>query len=79
MKAFELIGEVDEAQHLIAVLPEYAPPGPVRVIVLMPETTSDKGEELWMQGIAHEWQAELADERQDIYTLEDGEPLDATR
>ncbi|MDQ3813996.1 MAG: hypothetical protein M3347_08595 [Armatimonadota bacterium] len=37
MKAFELIAEVDEQGHLQAVLPEDAPPGPVRVIVLLPE------------------------------------------
>lgn len=37
MKAFELVGEVDEARRLHAVLPESATPGRVRVIVLLPE------------------------------------------
>ncbi len=34
---------------------------------------------IWMQAIAREWQEELADPREDISTLEDGEPIDASR
>lgn len=30
---------------------------------------------IWMQAIAHEWREELADPREDIYTMEDGEPI----
>jgi hypothetical protein len=48
------------------------------VLVLVPEAEEDEAG-LWMQGVAREWAAELADEREDIYTLEDGEPVDATR
>ncbi len=77
MKAFEFMAEVDAQHRLQAVLPESAPPGHVRVIVLVPE--EEEPDMLWMQGIAREWAAELADEREDIYTLEDGEPVDATR
>ncbi|HET6252278.1 MAG TPA: hypothetical protein VFE47_31620 [Tepidisphaeraceae bacterium] len=33
----------------------------------------------WTMGIAHEWRAELSDPREDIYTIEDGEPIDGTR
>jgi len=29
--------------------------------------------------VAHEWAAELADEREDLYTLADGDPIDASR
>lgn len=53
----------------------------MRVIVLVPEA-EDEDEEtgtLWMEGVAREWAAELADERKDIYTREDGEPVNATR
>ena len=32
--------------------------------------------ERWMSGIAREWSDELSDDRQDIYTLDDGEPVD---
>jgi len=61
------------------VLPRSVRPGQVRVLVLVPEAEEDEASALWMQGIAREWAAELADEREDIYTLEDGEPVDATR
>jgi hypothetical protein len=29
----------------------------------------------WAQGVANEWSEELSDERRDIYTMEDGQPL----
>jgi hypothetical protein len=79
MKAFELIAEVDEQRHLQLTLPESAMPRRVRVIVLVPEIEDEDAGALWMQGIAREWAAELADEREDIYTMEDGEPVNATR
>lgn len=31
----------------------------------------------WMRRVAPEWSDELADARQDIYTLQDGQPVDA--
>jgi len=77
MKALALMGEVNTKPLLQAQVPEALPPGPVRIIVLIPET-EDMGE-AWMQGIAREWAAELSDPREDIYTLEDGKPLDAAR
>jgi hypothetical protein len=77
MKALELMGEVNTKHLLQAQVPEALPPGPVRIIVLIPEA-EDVGE-AWMQGIAREWAAELSDPREDIYTLEDGKPLDAAR
>jgi hypothetical protein len=49
----------------------------VRIIVLIPET--DEADGAWMQGIAHEWAAALQDPREDLYTLEDGQPVDAAR
>ena len=77
MKAIEIIGHVDEKHRLQADVPETTPPGPVRIIVLLPE--EDEAGVAWMQGIAREWAAELSDPRQDIYTLEDGTPVDAAR
>ena len=71
------MGEVNTQHLLQAQVPEALPPGPVRIIVLIPEA-EDVGE-AWMQGIAREWAAELSDPREDIYTLEDGKPLDAAR
>jgi len=38
-----------------------------------------KGEPDWTRFIACAWYEELADTRADIYTLEDGEPIDAAR
>lgn len=77
MKAIEVIGQVDEKHRLQAEVPETIPPGPVRIIVLLPE--EDEAGAAWMQGIAREWAAELSDPREDIYTLEDGTPVDAAR
>lgn len=39
---------------------------------------SDEDADLaWMQGVAREWHTELANSREDIYTLEAGEPIRA--
>ena len=73
MKALELMGEVNTKHLLQAQVPEALPPGPVRIIVLIPEA-EDVGE-AWIQGIAREWAAALSDPREDIYTLEDGRSL----
>ena len=77
MKALELIGEVDETHRLQVQVPEALPPGPVRILVLIPE--EDDADGGWLQGIAREWAAALRDPREDIYTLEDGKPFDAAR
>ena len=85
MKALELVAHVDDQHRLRLELPADIPQGPVRVLVLLPDVPQE-GEEaegeveaIWMQAIAREWHAELSDPREDIYTLEDGEPLDAAR
>ncbi len=77
MKTIELIADVDEQHRLRASVPEELPVGPVRVIVLVPE--EDDAGVSWSQGIARECAEELADPRQDIYTLEDGQPADTPR
>ncbi|ETX09303.1 hypothetical protein [Candidatus Entotheonella palauensis] len=77
MKAVELIGEIDDQHHLHAQVPENLLPGRVRLIVLLPE--EDDAGAAWMQGIGKEWEAELNDPREDIYTLEDGSPVDEAR
>jgi hypothetical protein len=77
MKAIELVGDIDEQHRLQARVPEELPAGPVRLIVLLPE--EDEGGIAWASGIAKEWADELRDARQDIYTLEDGQPLNAPR
>ncbi len=77
MKALELIAEVDEQRHLQIALPASVLPGRVRVLVLTPEADEDEAGGEWMNGLAREWAEDLADTRQDIYTLEDGEPIHA--
>ena len=77
MKALEFVAEVDAQRHLQLELSAETLPGPVRVLVLLPEVreTESDADAGWMQAIAREWQEELADSREDIYTLEDGHPL----
>lgn len=75
LKAIELVGDIDKQHRLRAQVPEGLPPGPVRLIVLLPD--EDDAGITWAQGVANAWADELADTRQDIYTLEDGQPLDA--
>ena len=77
MRAIELIGDIDEGHRLRAQVPEELPPGPVRLIVLLPD--EDEAGNPWAQGIAKEWSDQLADARQDIYTLEDGQAVNAPR
>jgi len=77
MKAIELTGDIDDRHRLHADVPKDLPAGQVRVIVLLPD--EDQAGGLWENGIAQEWAHELKDTRQDIYTLEDGEPVDASR
>ena len=73
---YELIAEVDENRQIQVSIPETIRTRWARIIILPYEPD---GAAEWMSAVAREWQDELADERQDIYTLEDGEPVDATR
>jgi len=75
MKALEVTAEIDSQHRLRGAVPADLPPGRVRVIILVPE--EDEAGEAWECGVAREWAAELCDVREDIYTLEDGEPEDA--
>jgi hypothetical protein len=79
MGTIKLTGHVDEDHQLRAEVPESVSPGPVEVVVLLPSDSEDDTGAAWMAGIAHEWIAELSDPREDIYTLADGESVDATR
>jgi hypothetical protein len=50
---------------------------PMKTIELLGEV--DDAESRWASGVAREWAEDLADPRQDIYTLADGEPVDEAR
>jgi hypothetical protein len=75
MKVIELIGDIDEQHRLRASVPDEFPVGPVRLIVLLSD--EDEAGPVWSRGLAREWADELSDSRQDIYTLTDGQPVDA--
>lgn len=77
MKTIELIGDIDDQHRLHARVPEELPTGQVRLIVLLPEEDDAGG--VWARGVAAEWSAELQDSREDIYTLDDGQPVNAPR
>ena len=77
MKGIELIGDIDEQHRLRASVPEELPAGPVRLIVLLSE--EDEAGAVWARGLAREWADELSDSRQDLYTLADGQLIDAAR
>ena len=77
MKAIELIGDIDEQHQLRAQVPDELPAGRVRLIVLLPD--EDDAGSAWVKGIATQWADDLQDSRQDIYTLEDGQSIDAAR
>lgn len=77
MKAIELLGNVDDQHRLQAQVPEGVPAGPVRVLVYLPE--EDDAGAAWPRRLATEWADDLSDPQQDIYTLEDGQPVNASR
>jgi hypothetical protein len=79
LRAIELLGEVDDQRQLHADLPEHIRPGPVRLIVLVPDAEEDDAGGVWARAVAREWSDDLEDSRQDLYTLEDGQPVDAPR
>ena len=89
MRTLELPGTIDEHHSLRAEVPGDLRPGEVRMIALLldrsavPDKTPADGEdetgELFRAGLAHEWAEELSDPLQDIYSITDGLPVDASR
>lgn len=77
MKAIELVGDIDKDHRLQAQVPPDLPAGPVRLIVLLPD--EDDAGSVWSDAVTREWAEELKDARQDIYSLEDGQPVNAPR
>ena len=75
MRAIELVGSIDDHHRLKAQVPNELPAGPVRLIVFVPD--EDDAGSAWKHGIAREWATELEDSREDIYTLDDGQPVNA--
>lgn len=74
MNTVKVNGHVDEHHRLTAEVPVSVPVGQVTVLIVPASHEDDVGDD-WMAGVAQEWADDLIDERQDIYTLADGEPI----
>lgn len=79
MKLIKLHGEIDAQHRLLVQPPQTVPPGAIEVALIVPDLLEDEAEDSWSAGISHEWADELADERQDIYTLAHGDAVDGSR
>ena len=79
MRTLKLVAKVDDQHRLSASVPLEVPPGSVEIMLTLPGDGEDDAGIEWAAGIAREWSAELSDSREDIYTLNDGEPVDARR
>ena len=73
MTTVKLTAHVDYQNRLTAMVPDSVPKGNVEILLLLPDEDPD----VWMAGIAREWAEDFSDPAQDIYTLEDGKPVDA--
>lgn len=76
MDIIRLIAQVDENRRLVANVPDTVLPGTVEILLEVPSSADDAEATDWTRGVARAWADELADPRQDIYTLADGEPVD---
>ena len=75
MKAIELVGDIDETHRLQADVPAEVPAGPVRLIVRLPD--EDEGGIASPHGVTKEWSDKLRDSRQDLYAIDDRQPVNA--
>jgi hypothetical protein len=72
-------GHVDENHRLWAEVPESVSAGPVEVSIEVPKVEEEPDSDAWVSMVAKAWADDLADVTQDIYTLDDGEPVDESR
>lgn len=78
MKTIELIANVDEQHRLSVEVPTDVKPGPVKIVLALPTDTEEE-EGWWQEAISEIWAADWSDPAEDIYTLEDGKPIDESR
>jgi hypothetical protein len=76
MDVLRLIGEIDKNGRLSATVPTSVPPGRVELVVVGRVGAEDDAGDNWASGVAREWEDELADSHQDIYSLADGAPVE---
>jgi hypothetical protein len=74
MNALTVTGHIDQHHRLSADVPASIPTGPV-IVSIVPIPAEDDAGDAWMAGIVRDWASDLNDADQDIYTLEDGEPV----
>ena len=77
MRAIGIVGEIDEDHNIRAEAPRDLPPGRVQLIVV--RLDEDEAGAVWPWDVSQAWGDELGDVRQDLYTLADGQPVDASR
>lgn len=76
MKTIEVEGRVDESHRLTADVPAAVRPGAVRVRITLPDDEEEAGAR-WAAAVAAAWAGDWSDPREDIYTFEHGQPIDA--
>jgi hypothetical protein len=78
MKAIEIKSKTDQQGNLKIDYPVHKSNRKVRVLILLDEEDKlDDEESLWMKSVSHNPAFEyLTDKSEDIYTVNDGEPLD---
>lgn len=63
--------------------PVNLPAGQSLIVHIQPTSDASMAEDdpagAWTEGIAHEWASELSDPREDLYTMDDGEPVHGPR
>lgn len=87
MKTIELIAHVDEQHRLSVDVPADVKPGPVKIVLALPNDAEEEEdwdareltEDEWRQVVAYSLRDELNDPREDIYTETDGEPSHGPR
>jgi len=77
MKTIEINSRTDQLGHLKIDYPVNKSNKKVRVLIFLDDDVSDYEEELWMKSISNNPAFEyLNNSSEDVYTLNDGEPLD---
>ena len=71
-----IVGEIDDDHNIRPEAPRDLPPGRVQLIVVRPD--EDEAGAFWPWDVSQAWRDELAYQQQDIYTLADGQPVDAS-
>ena len=77
MRVIGIVGEIDDQHKIHAEALRDLPPGPIHLIVV--RSDEDEAGAFWPWDVSRAWMDELGDVRQDLYTLADGQPVDAPR